>query len=143
LFSFREIPPVIKALEQIEITPDLIICDGQGIAHPRRFGMASHLGVLFDVPTIGCAKRRLVGSIQENKKIRGEYSPICDNNEIIGAALITQDNVKPVFVSIGHKISLQNACNWVLKMSPMYRIPEPIRQADHLVRMKMKSQQDN
>jgi deoxyribonuclease V len=139
LFSFREIPPVIEALKQLEIRPDLIICDGHGIAHPRRFGLASHLGVLFDIPTIGCAKNRLIGEVKEIKKERGNFSPLIDNDEIIGNVLTTQNNVKPVFVSIGHKISLETACNWILRVSPIYRIPEPIRQADHLVRMNMKN----
>jgi deoxyribonuclease V len=139
LFSFREVPPIIKAFEKIPFVPDLIICDGHGIAHPRRFGLASHLGVLFDIPTIGCAKRKLIGEINEIKPTRGEYSPIIDENEIIGNVLTTQNNVKPVFVSIGHKISLKSACNIIIKLSPKYRIPEPIRKADHLVRMNMKN----
>jgi deoxyribonuclease V len=139
LFSFREIPPVIKALKQLKVKPDLVVCDGHGIAHPRRFGLASHLGVLFDIPTIGCAKNRLIGEIKEIKKERGKFSPLIDNNEIIGNVLTTQNNVKPIFVSIGHKISLETACKWILKLSPKYRIPEPVRQSDHLVRIGMKN----
>ena len=92
LFSFRELPPIIKALKQLKTIPDLILCDGQGIAHPRRFGLASHLGVLFDIPTIGCGKTKLIGEANEPEKRRGEYSPLIDKCEVIGNVLRTQDN---------------------------------------------------
>lgn len=134
LFSFRELPSVIKALKQLKATPDLIVCDGQGIAHPRRFGLACHLGVLFDIPTIGCGKTRFIGTHVEPGVKRGDYAPLLDNEEIIGNVLRTQDNIKPVYVSIGHKICLQTACEWVLKLSKHYRLPETTRMADQAVR---------
>ncbi|PCN42173.1 endonuclease V [Brevibacillus laterosporus] len=133
LFSFRELPPIVKAFKQIKTTPDLIVCDGQGIAHPRRLGLASHLGVLFDIPAIGCGKTRLVGEFKEPESKRGSYSPLIDNDEIIGSVLRTQENIKPIFVSIGHRISLTTACKWILNLSPKYRLPETTRLPDQLV----------
>ena len=138
LFSFRELPPLLKALEKLTKKPDLIVCDGQGIAHPRRFGLASHLGIVTNIPTIGCGKTRLVGEYNEPGKLRGDYSPLIDKNEIVGRVLRTQDNVKPVFVSIGHKISIESVTEWVLKLSVKYRLPQTTRFADHEVRMAMK-----
>ncbi|MDR9856645.1 deoxyribonuclease V [Paenibacillus sp. VCA1] len=135
LFSFRELPPVIKAFEKIKTTPQLVVCDGQGFAHPRRFGLASHLGVLLDIPTIGCGKTRLIGDFTEPDLKRGSYSPLVDHGEEIGSVLRTQEGVKPIFVSVGHRISLATACEWILKLSPRYRLPETTRQADHLVKM--------
>lgn len=134
LFSFRELPPLIKAFAKLQHKPDLVVCDGQGVAHPRRFGLACHLGVIFDVPTIGCGKTRLIGEFQNPKTTRGATAPLVDNNEIIGNALRTQNDINPIFVSIGHRISLETACNWILKLSPKYRLPETTRQADQLVR---------
>ncbi|MGX1828612.1 deoxyribonuclease V [Paenibacillus taichungensis] len=134
LFSFRELPPIVKAFKRIKIKPDLIVCDGQGIAHPRRFGLACHLGVLLDTPTIGCGKTRLIGTFVEPESQRGSYSPLIDNSEVIGKVLRTQNNVNPIFVSIGHRISLETSCNWILALSPKYRLPETTRQADHLVK---------
>ena len=133
LFSFRELPPLIKAFEQLNHTPDLVVCDGQDYAHPRRFGLACHLGVMFDVPTIGCGKTRLLGTHQEPEKQRGAIAPLIDNDEVISHALRTQTNIKPIYVSTGHKISLTTACDWVLKLSPKYRLPETTRQADQMV----------
>ncbi|VAW59629.1 Endonuclease V [hydrothermal vent metagenome] len=138
LFSFRELPPLVKAFEKLEHTPDLIVCDGQGLAHPRRFGLACHLGVIFDVPTIGCGKTRLLGEHIEPDTTRGATAPLVDNTEVIGNVLRTQNNVKPVYVSIGHRISLATACEWVLKLSPKYRLPETTRQADQEVRKALK-----
>lgn len=138
LFSFRELPPLIKAFEKLQHTPDLVICDGQGIAHPRRFGLASHLGVIFDIPTIGCGKTRLLGEAEEPDVHRGAMASLIDNNEIIGNVLRTQNNIKPVYVSIGHRISLVTACEWVLKLSPKYRLPETTRQADQAVKILLK-----
>lgn len=137
LFSFRELPPIIKALEQLQHTPDLIVCDGQGLAHPRRFGLACHLGVLFDIPTIGCGKTRLIGEAEEPGVTRGDYAPLIDRGEIIGNVLRTQTGINPIYVSIGHRISLSIAREWVLKLSPRYRLPETTRAADHTVRMMM------
>lgn len=133
LFSFREIPPLLKAFKQIKTAPQLIVCDGQGMAHPRRFGLASHLGVLFDIPAIGCGKTKLLGEFQDPGRTRGSSSPLVDHGEVIGAVLRTQDHIKPIFVSIGHRISLATACEWILKLSPKYRLPETTRQADQLV----------
>jgi deoxyribonuclease V len=133
LFSFREIPALMRAFEKMKTTPDLVICDGQGIAHPRRFGMASHLGVLYEVATIGCAKTRLIGTAADPGMKRGDWSELRDENQIIGAVLRTQDAVRPVYVSQGHRISLQSAREWVLRASSKYRLPEPVREANRLV----------
>ncbi|ABD82944.1 Endonuclease V [Saccharophagus degradans 2-40] len=138
LFSFRELPPLIKAFAKLKNSPDLIVCDGQGYAHPRRFGLACHLGVIFDVPTIGCGKTRLLGEFDGVGLERGNVAPLVDNNEVIGNVLRTQTGVNPIYVSIGHRISLSAATNWVLKLSPKYRLPETTRQADHEVREKLK-----
>lgn len=134
LFSFRELPPIISAFSKCKHSPDLVVCDGQGYAHPRRFGLACHLGVIFDVPTIGCAKTRLIGKYDEPDITRSSSSPLFDNGEVIGSVLRTQNNVKPVYVSIGHRISLATACEWILKLSPKYRLPENTRQADQCVK---------
>jgi deoxyribonuclease V len=134
LFSFRELPPIAMAFQRLTIRPDLIVCDGQGIAHPRRFGLACHLGVLFDVPTIGCGKTRLVGEAEPPERQRGAAAPLVDHGEIIGSVLRTQDDINPVFVSVGHKVSLATACDWILRLSTKYRLPETTRLADQLVR---------
>jgi len=134
LFSFRELPPIALALQQLKIRPDLIVCDGQGVAHPRRFGLACHLGVLFDVPTIGCGKTRLVGEAESPDWQRGAFAPLVDHGEVIGSVLRTQDGINPVFVSVGHKTSITTACEWVLKLATKYRLPETTRQADQMVR---------
>lgn len=130
LFSFRELPSIIKLLSTVTCRPDLIICDGQGIAHPRRLGLASHLGVLFDIPTIGCGKSRYIGEFTPPANDRGARSDLVDGDEVIGAALRTQQNIKPVFVSVGHRVSLETACQWVLHAAPHYRLPETTRLAD-------------
>ncbi len=140
LFSFRELPPIIKAFKQVTTSPDLVVCDGQGIAHPRRFGLASHLGVLFDIPTIGCGKTRLLGEYTEPDQIRGAVSPLIDQDEVIGGVLRTQANTKPIYVSVGHRISLQTACDWIIKLSPNYRLPETTRLADQLVNQTIRQQ---
>lgn len=133
LLSFRESPPLLKAWEKLSITPDLLIMDGQGIAHPRRLGIASHFGLLVDVPTIGCAKSLLVGVYDEPGEEEGSYTYLYDSGEIIGAVLRTRKNVHPVFVSVGHKVTLDDAINYVMKCVSGYRIPEPTRQAHLLV----------
>ena len=132
LFSFREIPLLARALATLAHAPDLLICDGHGLAHPRRFGLACHLGVLFDIPTIGCAKSCLIGQFDSPGDRRGDCSLLTYEGETIGAVLRTQDRRKPVFVSIGHRISLSSACTWILRLAPCYRQPEPIRQANRL-----------
>lgn len=134
LFSFRELPAIALALEKLDITPDLIVCDGQGIAHPRRFGLASHLGLLFDVPTIGCGKTRLLGEEDPLEHRRGSVALLRDADEVIGGAVCTQDGIKPVYVSTGHRISLATACQWIVRLAPDYRLPETTRQADQLVK---------
>ncbi|MBD2432261.1 MULTISPECIES: deoxyribonuclease V [Fischerella] len=130
--SFREIPAVLDALEKIKITPDLILCDGQGIAHPRRFGIACHLGIIVDIPTIGVAKSLLVGKHQELPDTRGSWQPLTHKGEIVGAVLRTRVGVKPVYVSSGHRISLPTAIDYVLRCTPKYRLPETTRIADKL-----------
>lgn len=133
LFSFREIPALLGAYDLLKQKPDLIICDGQGIAHPKGIGMASHLGIELDVPTIGCAKKRLVGDFEEVGQERGSYAALVFEKKEVGRVLRTRTDVKPVFVSIGHRISIKTACDWVLKMAPDYRLPETTRKADTIV----------
>ncbi|MBD1831834.1 deoxyribonuclease V [Trichocoleus sp. FACHB-90] len=130
--SFREIPAVLDALEKLAIAPDLILCDGQGIAHPRRFGIACHLGVLIDVPTIGVAKSLLVGKHEELPLERGNWQPLIHRRETIGAVLRTRKGVKPVYVSSGHRVSLTTAIDYVMRCTPKYRLPETTRWADKL-----------
>ncbi|MBD2347108.1 deoxyribonuclease V [Anabaena subtropica] len=130
--SFREIPAILDALEKIETTPDIILCDGQGIAHPRRLGIASHLGVLLNIPTIGVAKSLLIGKHEELPDTRGSWQPLIHRGETIGAVLRTRIGVKPVYVSSGHKISLLTAIDYVLRCTPKYRLPETTRVADKL-----------
>jgi deoxyribonuclease V len=129
LLSFRELPLTLAACERLSITPDLILVDGQGIAHPRRLGLASHLGLFLDVPTIGCAKSRLCGIHEEPPAEPGSYAEVMDKDETIGAALRTKHGVKPVYVSIGHMVDLETAIDWVMKCCRGYRLPEPTRLA--------------
>lgn len=138
LFSFREVPPLVAAYQKLSVKPDLIVCDGHGIAHPKGVGMASHLGIALDIPTIGCAKSRLVGTYDAVGAKRGAFSALLFDEKEIGRVLRTQDNINPMFVSIGHKVSLDTACAWVLKLCSQYRQPETTRQADALVRTVMK-----
>lgn len=134
LLTFREGPAVLAALEHLTAAPDLLIFDGQGIAHPRRCGLASHIGLLLDIPSIGCAKTRLSGRYETPHAAKGSYSYLTDGDEIIGAVVRTRSDVKPVFVSIGHRISLQDSIDIVLKCCPRYRLPETTRRADKLAR---------
>jgi len=127
LLSFRESPLVLAACEGLTLTPDLILVDGQGIAHPRRLGLASHLGVFLNTPTIGCAKSRLCGNHEVPDDKQGSYAELVDSGEVIGVALRTRAGVKPVYVSIGHKVDLQTAIHWVLECCRGYRLPEPTR----------------
>jgi len=129
LLSFRESPLTLAACERLTVTPDLILVDGQGIAHPRRFGLASHLGLLLNTPTIGCAKSLLCGSHEAPDAEPGSYAEVVDRGETIGVALRTKLGVKPVYVSIGHKVDLQTAIYWVMKCCRGYRLPEPTRLA--------------
>ncbi len=130
--SFREVPAVLDALENISLKPDLILCDGQGLAHPRRFGLACHLGVLTGIGTIGVAKTRFVGEHSEVGLERGSWQPLLEDGSIVGAALRTQTGVKPIYVSIGHRINLISAIEYVLRCTPRYRLPETTRSADRL-----------
>ena len=134
LLFFREAPAITEALNQLSKRPDLLLVDGQGLAHPRRFGLACHLGVLADVPTIGVAKSRLIGTYEEPGIERGAWSPLADGGETIGAVLRTRRAVRPVFVSVGHRISLRTAIDLVLRCTSQFRLPEPIRAADRLSR---------
>ena len=122
-------PLAVKAFEKLAITPDLVIVDGQGVAHPRRLGIASHLGLFLDVPTIGCAKSHLFGHFEMPEETRGSFTSITDGDEIIGAVVRTKDKVKPVFVSTGNKISLENSVKWTLDTSKSFRLPELTRLA--------------
>lgn len=128
LLAFRESPFIIKALEKLKTKPDIIVADGHGIAHPRKLGIASHIGVLTGYPTIGCAKSILVGTPEGILPIKkGSYIPLMWHGEIIGNVLRTKDNVAPVYVSIGHKITLERATEIILACTKIYRIPEPTR----------------
>lgn len=136
LFAFRELPAVLDALAQLGKPPDVIICDGHGIAHPRRFGIASHLGVLLDQPTVGVGKTLLVGRHIELPREKGSWVPLEECEEVIGAAVRTQAGIKPVYVSIGHRISLQTAVRLVIACTTRYRLPETTRAAHMLASSK-------
>ena len=129
LLSFREAPLVLAACQKLSTTPDLILVDGQGIAHPRRFGLASHLGLLLDTPTIGCAKSRLCGRHEPPAIEAGAYAELTDNGEVIGVALRTKTQASPVYVSIGHRTDLPTAMYWTIECCRGYRLPEPSRLA--------------
>lgn len=133
LLSFREIPLLLEALMQLETGPDLILCDGQGIAHPRGLGLASHLGVLAGKASIGCAKKRLVGEFTRVGHSRGRYSFLRYQGKDVGAVLRTKTGVKPLFISPGHDITITDAIAMVLRCGGRYRIPEPLRHAHGLV----------
>lgn len=132
LLSFREIPALARAFEALGQQPDLLLVDGQGFAHPRRFGLACHLGLLLDVPTIGCAKSRLCGQHTPAGVEAGNRVPLIDREEVIGLAVCTRAGVAPLYVSTGHRIGLDAAADWVLRLCRGYRLPEPIRLADRL-----------
>lgn len=133
LLSFREAPAMLEAWSKLKIEPDAVMFDGQGIAHPRRIGIASHVGLMLNRPTLGCAKSVLVGKYEEPEAERGNWSEMIDKGETIGAALCTKTNVQPVFVSPGHLITLQEAIDLTLKSDGGYRQPEPTRRAHLLV----------
>lgn len=133
LLSFREAPALLAALRKLRARPDALMCDGQGLAHPRRFGIACHIGVLAGLPTLGCAKSRLVGSHRPPGRRRGSRAPLVDGGEEIGAVLRTRDGVRPVYVSVGHRMDLDSAARLVLACAERHRLPEPTRLADRLV----------
>lgn len=132
LLSFRESPPLLEAWEQLRTKPDVVLCDAHGRAHPRRFGMACYFGLLVDTPTIGCAKSLLCGEV-ETMSPAGDWLPICDGEEVIGAALTTQPKARPVYVSVGHRVDLPSAIKVVRRCVRKHRIPEPLRLAHELV----------
>jgi deoxyribonuclease V len=129
LLSFREIPVLLRALKQIRTLPDVILCDGQGIAHPRGVGIASHLGLVLDTPTVGCAKSRLVGEFRAVGEKKGNFASLRYEGRVVGAVLRTRAGAKPIFVSPGFKITLQEAISITLNCTTKYRIPEPVRSA--------------
>lgn len=132
LLSFRELPAVLEAMRLLPELPDLVLCDGQGLAHPRRFGLACHLGVLLDIPTIGVAKTRLTGCHPPLPEGKGSWVPLLQGEERIGAVVRTRDRVKPLYVSIGHRICLETAIDRVLACTTGYRLPETTRRAHKL-----------
>ncbi|HNT33867.1 MAG TPA: deoxyribonuclease V [bacterium] len=133
LLSFRELPLLCEAYDKLQCKPDVLICDGQGLAHPRRFGLACHLGLELDVPTVGAAKSRLVGEYTEPASPRGSHSALIHQGERVGEVVRTRDRVKPMFISPGHKVGFETAVELVLRLTPRYRVPEPTRQADQRV----------
>ncbi len=133
LLSFREGPVLLAAFARLRIEPDLILIDGHGVAHPRRFGIACHLGLLLDKPTIGCAKSILVGEAEEPGAPAGSTSSLVDHGETVGMVLRTHDQVRPIYVTIGHRVSLESAVRIVRHCTDGYRIPKPTRAADHWV----------
>jgi deoxyribonuclease V len=134
LLAFREVPTVLAALDALPCDPGLVVCDGYGLAHPRRFGLAAHLGVLTGLPTIGVAKNPFTFTHDDPGTPRGSAAPLLAGTEEVGRALRTRDGVKPVFVSVGHRVSLDNACAHTLALTPAYRLPETTRRADSLCR---------
>lgn len=134
LLAFREIPTVLAALERLAVEPGLVVCDGYGLAHPRRFGLASHLGVLTGLPTVGVAKNPFTFRYEQPGPLRGDTAPLLDGEEEVGRALRTREGVKPVFVSVGHRVSLDGACAQVLRLARGFRLPETTRAADALCR---------
>ena len=132
LLSFRELPAILEAMKQLRRLPDLLLCDGQGIAHPRRFGIACHLGLLTDIPSIGVAKSRLIGSHSELPTEKGSRVPLMDQGEQIGCVLRTRTGVKPLYISSGHRISLQTAIDYALACTTRFRLPETTRSAHKL-----------
>lgn len=132
LLSFREIPAVLRALERLQWLPDLLLCDGHGYAHPRRLGLACHLGVLTDMPCIGAAKSRLIGSHGALPEEKGSRVPLLDRGETIGMVVRTRSRVTPLYISAGHRVGLESAVDYVLACCPRYRLPETTRQAHRL-----------
>lgn len=140
LLAFRELPSVVAALEKLTRTPDLLVCDGYGIAHPRRAGLAVHLGVLTGLPCFGVAKTPFVFRHPDVGEARGASAPLTsENGEVVGRAVRTQPGVKPVFVSVGHAIGLDHACAHTLRLAPRYRLPETTRTADHISRERLRA----
>jgi len=139
LLAFREIPALLDCLAKLSHVPDVLVCDGYGLAHPRRFGLACHLGVLTDLPTFGVAKTAFIGTFADPAADRGSHSALTDGPERIGTVLRTQQSTKPVFVSVGHRIGLDAATELTLRLTPKYRLPETTRQADQASRRALAS----
>ncbi len=137
LLSFREIPPVIEAFGLLKNRPDVFLCDGQGIAHPRRFGLAAHLGLYIGLPTVGCAKKRLCGKHDPPALEKGRAAPLCLKKEVVGYVLRSRDNVKPIYVSPGHLSDVETSKDLIMRCLGRYRIPEPLRQA-HLAATRLR-----
>jgi deoxyribonuclease V len=133
LLSFREAPAVLAALRKLSADPDVLVCDGHGVAHPRRFGIACHVGVITGRPTLGCAKSRLVGRHREPGRKRGSRTRLWDGGDVVGAVLRTRDGVKPLYLSVGHRVDLPSVVDIVMSCFGGYRLPEPTRLADQLV----------
>ena len=136
LLSFREIPAVLGAMEKLKNLPDLLLCDGQGIAHPRRMGIASHLGLLTGIPSIGVGKSRLIGSYEEPGEEKGSWSSLLEKGEVIGAVVRTRSNTKPLYISPGYGIDLESAIYFVLACTKRYKLPETTREAHNLASSK-------
>ena len=131
LLSFREIPAILDAMVQLKQEPDMVFCDGQGYAHPRRLGIACHLGILLDIPSIGVGKSRLIGTHKPPVDQRGAWQPLNDSGEVIGAVLTTRQGVKPVYVSPGHRICLESAVRYVMECTTRFKLPETTRRAHY------------
>lgn len=132
LLSFRELPPILEALDRLSAMPDMILVDGHGRAHPRRFGIACHLGLWLRMPTVGVAKTRLCGEYEEPGSTKGSLTPLVDGTELLGAVLRTRTRVRPVFISVGYGLPLEACVIWTRAVTPRFRLPEPIRQAHNL-----------
>lgn len=139
LLSFRECPGVLGAFDKLKHSPDLALVDGQGIAHPRRLGIAAHLGLMLDLATIGCAKSRLCGAHLEPGAKRGCRTSLVDNDETVGAVVRTRTNIKPLYISVGHRITLDESVEYVLSCGGGFRLPEPTRLAHHAAARKLKT----
>jgi deoxyribonuclease V len=139
LLSFRELPAVLRALRMLRTVPDVVLCDAQGRAHPRRLGLASHLGLWLPMPTVGCAKSRLCGEHEEPEAARGAHTPLLDRGELVGVVLRTRVGVKPAYISVGNSIDLPSAVRVVLSATTRYRLPEPARLAHQLVTRERKA----
>ena len=142
LLAFREMPPILAALERLEEEPDLLLADGQGLAHPRRFGIACHLGLWLERPVVGCAKSLLLGTHGPLGEARGSWAELRERGEVVGAAVRTRQGVNPIYVSTGHLIGLEAAIEWVLRLTPHHRLPEPLRLAHLAASGQLKEKQE-
>ena len=142
LLAFRELPLILSALERLEKEPDLLLADGQGLAHPRRFGIACHLGLWLERPVVGCAKSLLLGTHGPLGEARGSWAELRERGEVVGAAVRTRQGVNPIYVSTGHLIGLEAAMEWVLRLTPHHRLPEPLRLAHLAASGQLKEKQE-